>query len=674
GKPVNGFFTAEVFVNGKNQLKQLFEREIAKLSGEGGNPEWAEVMKRTQDYLREGYSSNFAHTNYDLKKLGFDAETAERIQNDQKFKQYYKDILSQMQSIPENLKCGYIGIGADRNGTIEKRNVAMSKMGELLGSPDVLPQSTTMQVQVGDKITNGIFMKNAPGKAYTSIMPKDPEAKITPASFDGSPALKNIADIQILDYICMNIDRNESNMFYQFSPDGTKCLGVTGIDNDLSFGTIKLASNKAYYNEPPLDSIKIVSEQMADKIKNMSTNALIHTLEGQGLNQQEIYAAVDRFTAVQERVKNGQIKTVADEEWKDMKLSDLAAEKRSLFGRVNHTFTQSLPSLLKSIKPGEKRDEVTFTKAQQVEEFSKKVIEENKFAKAVEEKEEKLLGEFKQSFAAEKAVTSMTDEQLMKYAADFAKTCKDGISSCTSIFHGESTFFTNLSDQSKTFSEYTNQLNKKVKNGTALSAEDISGMISGINSLNNAADNYINHVNEQEHPSRTQKKRREFSTKLTNAAAEMRGLVQNTVDRREVAAKPEETMHRLLKNRQDYLQNHPEISDDQFKTQVATMIYLTTVNKNAVNLVQKNKMFNALMNSTVEANIEKIKAAPAFEKMLQENSKEQIINFAKEGTGNKLLNAYLKSQVRLDQQASAQNHKKAPAPKKEPLANGIQKQ
>ena len=674
GKPVNGYFTAETFVNGKSQLKQLFEREIKKLSGEGGNPEWAEVMKRTQSYLREGGNTSYAPHNYDLKKLGFDAETAERLQKDRAFNSYYKNILSDAQTLPERLRCGYVLYGADQNGTIDKRNVAMSKMAELLGSPDVLAQSTTMQVQVGDKITNGIFMKQAPGIDYSSIKPGDPEAKITPAGFDGSPALKNIADIQILDYICMNVDRNESNLFYQFSPDGTKCLGVTGIDNDLSFGTIKLAPDKNYNQLPPLDSVKVVSEQMADKIKNMSANALIHTLEGQGLNQKEIYAAVDRFTAVQERIKNGQIKTVADEEWNNMKLSDLAAEKQSLFGRVETTFTTTLPSLLRSTKPGEKRDEVIFTKGLQVEEFSKKAIEETAFAKAVEEKEEKLLDDLQQSFAAEKAITSMTDEQLMKYASGFAKACKDGISSCTSIFHGESAFFTNLSDQSKTFSEYTKQLNNKLKKGTALSAEDISGLISGINSLSNAAGNYTSHVNDQDHPSKTQQKRKAFSTKLSEAAVKMRSLVQNTVDKREVAAKPEETLHRLLKNRQDYLQNHPEISDDQFKTQVATMIYLTSVNKNAVNLVKKKKMFNALMNSTVEANIEKIKAEPAFEKMLQENSKEQIINFAKEGTGNQLLNAYLKSQVRLDQQAAVQNHKKAPAPKKEPLENGMKKQ
>ena len=667
GKTVEGFFTAEAFVNGKNQIRQFFDREIERLSGEGGNPEWAEVMKRSQIYLREGLPDDYTINHYDLKKLGLDAETAERLQSDPEFQAYYTDVLNKIQILPRNLKYGYIDVGADRNGNIDKRNVAMSKMSELLGAPEALAQATTMQVQVGDRITNGVFMKKAPGTDFKSILPGDPEAKVTPAAFDGSPALKNIADIQIIDYICMNTDRNESNLFYQFSPDGTKCLGVTGIDNDLSFGTKKMDPNQSYFYEAPLNSIKVVSEQMADKIKNMSPNALIHTLEGQGLNQSEIYAAVDRFTVIQEKITSGQIRTVTDEEWKQMKLSDLAAEQSSLFGRVNRTFTDALPKLLQEAKPDQPRDKVTYTKGSRVQEFSKEAIEATAYNQAFDEKKDKLLNDLKQDILNTEAERSLTDKELMKYAKDFAKLCKEGIETGSSIFHGASSFYTNLSEQTKEFVNFTTQLEKKVKEGTALNAEDISGLISGINSLNNAAGNYISHVNDQKQPSRTQKKRKEIAEKLTHRANSLRTLTEITSERREVEAKPEEVMHRKLQNRQSYLQNHPELDDAQFKKQVATVIYMTTLTQNAASLSQNKKMVNALMQSTVDHNVAKIMQAPAFENMMKKHSREQIVNFAKEGTGQQLLNAYLKSQIQLDQPAAKKQPR--PAPKKEPFKN-----
>lgn len=63
--------------------------------------------------------------------------------------------------------------------------------------------------------------------------------------FNNAPGLKSLVDIQILDFVCMNIDRHLGNMMFQFEGEGTKnprFVGVQGIDNDLSFSYKKTLS------------------------------------------------------------------------------------------------------------------------------------------------------------------------------------------------------------------------------------------------------------------------------------------------------------------------------------------------------------------------------------------------------------------------------------------------
>ena len=43
-----------------------------------------------------------------------------------------------------------------------------------------------------------------------------------------------LADMQVLDYLCGNVDRHGANLVYQLDDNG-KIIGIQGIDNDSSF-------------------------------------------------------------------------------------------------------------------------------------------------------------------------------------------------------------------------------------------------------------------------------------------------------------------------------------------------------------------------------------------------------------------------------------------------------
>ena len=153
----------------------------------------------------------------------------------------------------------------------------------------------------------------------------------------------------------------------------------------------------------------------------------------------------------------------------------------------------------------------------------------------------------------------------------------------------------------------------------------------------------------------------------------MRSLVQVNSDMREVEAKPEEVMHRKIRNRQEYLTAHGnDISDEAFRQNVATMIYLNLLKQNAVQLVKGKKMINALMQSTHDKNIEQIMATPAFSALISQNKKEQIIEMVNENTGSKLLSEYAKNRVQLAQAEAADYvRKNAVQQKKEKKQEGI---
>ena len=149
----------------------------------------------------------------------------------------------------------------------------------------------------------------------------------------------------------------------------------------------------------------------------------------------------------------------------------------------------------------------------------------------------------------------------------------------------------------------------------------------------------------------------------------MRSIVQVNSDMREVEAKPEEVMHRKIRNRQAYLTDHlNDMPDESFRQNVASMIYLTFLKKNTVQLVKEKKMINALMKSAHDENVGQIMATPAFEALISQNSKEKIIEMVNDNT---LLSEYAKNRVQSAQAEAAQNVRQNAVQQKEKQQNGL---
>ena len=237
----------------------------------------------------------------------------------------------------------YRNQGINVNAKIDKRNSAMTMVAEMLGIGNVLAKSTNMRIKMGGKVYKGTFMEKALGEFSKNTSMENDLGQIMPESFDNPQIIKSIANLQILDYICGNVDRHLGNLSYVtekvLGEDGkyhVQVIGIQGIDNDTSFGT-SFMGEKDNMSATKLSNMLILPKETADRIMDIDDDMLRALLIGFDLTAAEIQVTIDRLHTVQERIKEsytyfeknkgvklteGKLKIVSDEDMKSLSLKD----------------------------------------------------------------------------------------------------------------------------------------------------------------------------------------------------------------------------------------------------------------------------------------------------------------------------------------------------------------
>lgn len=259
---------------------------------------------------------------------------------------------------------------AEAGSSMTGRNVAMSRVANLLGISSIVARSSPIAVERDGVTIQGVFMEKAQGLDYpknTSDLPSTPFIDAAPDAFSGE-GLKSLADLQILDYLCQNVDRHQNNMLYTFGEDH-KLKTVMGIDHDLSFGTKECPDDQSLQNGAALDELGVISESSANAVRRMTPEMLTNALRDTGLTSKEIKAACDRLEKLQarlsapetfragEKAELGKLKLVPDAEWKNVKRADLSLAKygQNIFrivGTVEDAIKEKQAEVAKSkVKP-----------------------------------------------------------------------------------------------------------------------------------------------------------------------------------------------------------------------------------------------------------------------------------------------------------------------------------
>ena len=310
-------------------------------------------VNKTPVIKPSAFASGFASI---IRTLGADnvADICDLDEDDVLIPEHSRDVLDALGNIDHmchKLAWQWNGISCmqsahiDYKARIDIRNVAMSDVADLLGVGELICEAHRMKVRDKDgNESEGIFMAKArgvdpdhPGPGYQNVRAKD--------LIEGDAmVLKQLADLQVVDYICGNVDRHGGNMFYIFD-ENKKIKGIQGIDNDLSFGTFT-DKDQIHMNLMPPKDMGVISKSMADRILALDPAQLTYTLYGT-LDKEEVEAARIRLENMKEaitrsreivakqkaenpemdamgiRVPFGHLREIKDKEWHVVRMKDL---------------------------------------------------------------------------------------------------------------------------------------------------------------------------------------------------------------------------------------------------------------------------------------------------------------------------------------------------------------
>ena len=194
-------------------------------------------------------------------------------------------------------------------GRVDHRNSAMSTVADLLGMPNVIARAKPMKIIDRDgTVIEGTFMEAAKGMDPRNLPPEARNLKETCDVNTNGKGFKDLANLQILDYICGNNDRHEENILYQFDKNGKFC-GVQGIDNDSALGALDIDQetnhdrSRNYKFLTNLGNMKVIPADTAKRIQALDENTLKYALRGYGLSEQELQAAGKRLKDLQAHLK-----------------------------------------------------------------------------------------------------------------------------------------------------------------------------------------------------------------------------------------------------------------------------------------------------------------------------------------------------------------------------------
>lgn len=241
-------------------------------------------------------------------------------------------------------------------GRLDNRNAAMSAVADLLGMPSVVARAKPMRIIDKDgNVIEGTFMEAAKGMDPENLPPEAANIPRDALKNTDGKGFQDIANLQVLDYLCGNYDRHYANMFYQFDRNG-KLIGVQGIDNDGAFGVIAKKelgrTGENYLHMTNLSNMKAMPKQTAERLMALDAATLKYALRGFGLSEEELTAAEHRLGFLKQAIIRSREKTrkgekpslriMSDSDFKKTSIDDL---RKDALGGFNMKETNTFSTL-----------------------------------------------------------------------------------------------------------------------------------------------------------------------------------------------------------------------------------------------------------------------------------------------------------------------------------------
>lgn len=125
------------------------------------------------------------------------------------------------------------GAQIDAGAQMSKRNVAASRMAEMLGIGELIVPTKMTEISIDGKKMRGILMDDADAKDVIELEKEHPNLRYSPE------AIKMLTTLQVFDLICGQVDRHDGNYLCRTKKDKPNVIEkIIGIDNDMAFGKL----------------------------------------------------------------------------------------------------------------------------------------------------------------------------------------------------------------------------------------------------------------------------------------------------------------------------------------------------------------------------------------------------------------------------------------------------
>ncbi len=312
GRVHRGFFTPE-----KRETSFETDWEIVAKKAYVGHPEFVSIIQRiTEDheeieYLRNAGKLDYKNGNYDGTEEWFQHHYT-LLGRNKEFVRIIHQLAAEAWRL-KNLHGMNRQYGIEVGDIIAKRASAMTDVALELGYPELLANSYRLILSRDGRYTKGVFIEAAEldGVDRSNLPGDNPIFDAAPEEFDNPQMLKSLANLQILDYLCGNVDRHSGNFFVRqdrSDPKHPHLIGVQGIDNDLSFCVTDGGEQELAKEEDLL----VISSEMANAILQLQNEKLEEIMRKNGItNQKQINSARSRLEKLQVRI-NARHKIIED--------------------------------------------------------------------------------------------------------------------------------------------------------------------------------------------------------------------------------------------------------------------------------------------------------------------------------------------------------------------------
>lgn len=258
----------------------------------------------------------------------------------------------------------FLKLPEDKTYRLDTRNAAMSSIAEMLGVPDLVVKAKPMRLRnANNQPIVGTFTEAGEGEDITKLPEDHPMRNYGPKVYNTGSGIKSLADMQVLDYICMNGKRTASAMLYQFDtttdPENPKLIGVQGINNEFSFG-LSTSKVPGELHVTELNNLCVISQSVFDALMDIDEETFRLSLREKGLVEEEANAACIRLKNLKNKVINdkkdfdgketgyleeGKIRIIPDAEFENLKIEQIveASPNAKLFKNVQQQVMNGIP-------------------------------------------------------------------------------------------------------------------------------------------------------------------------------------------------------------------------------------------------------------------------------------------------------------------------------------------